>query len=40
MLKMLFYDGTMNKDKLRKFIVETEKEIKYTHGDRLFITNQ
>ena len=32
MLKMSFYDGTMNKDKLKKFIEETEKEIKYTHG--------
>ena len=32
MLKMSFYDGTMNKDRLRKFIEETEKEIKYTHG--------
>ena len=32
MLKMSFYDGTMNKDKLIKFIGETEKEIKYTHG--------
>lgn len=32
MLKMSFYDGTMNKDRLRKFIRETEKEIKYTHG--------
>ena len=32
MLKMSFYDRTMNKDKLREFIGETEKEIKYTHG--------
>ena len=32
MLKMSFYDGTMNKDRLKKFIEKTEKEIKYTHG--------
>ena len=32
MLKMSFYDGTMDKDRLKKFIEETEKEIKYTHG--------
>jgi len=31
MLKMSFYDETLNKDRLRKFTEETEKEIKYTH---------
>ena len=32
MLKMSFFDGSMNKEKLKEFIRETEKEIKYTHG--------
>jgi len=32
MLKMSFFDGTMNKDELRTFVRETEKEIKYTFG--------
>jgi hypothetical protein len=32
MLKMSFFDGSMDKEKLKEFIRETEKEIKYTHG--------
>jgi hypothetical protein len=32
MLNMSFFDGSMDKEKLKEFIRETEKEIKYTHG--------
>ena len=32
MLKMSFFDGSMDKEKLKEFIRETKKEIKYTHG--------
>lgn len=31
-LKMSFYDGTLNRDKLIDFIKETTKPIKYTIG--------
>lgn len=34
MLKMSFYDGTMDKDKLKEFIMKTQKKIRYTHGLR------
>ena len=32
MLKMSFYDGTLNRAKAKEFIVETEKPLKYTYG--------
>jgi hypothetical protein len=32
MLKMSFYDGSLNREKLKKFIQETEKPIRYTYG--------
>gem|GEM_PF-1300603 len=32
MLKMSFYDGTLNREELKKFIQETEKPIRYTYG--------
>lgn len=32
MLEMSFYYGTLNKEKLKKFVEETEKPIKYTYG--------
>ena len=32
MLKMSFYDGTLNEDTLRDFIKITNKPIYYTHG--------
>lgn len=32
MLKMSFYNGTMDRKKLKKFIEETEKPIRYTYG--------
>lgn len=31
-IKMSFYNGTMNKDKLKVFIEDTDKDIKYTYG--------
>lgn len=34
MLKMSFYDGTMDKEKLKEFILNTDKKIRYTHGLR------
>jgi hypothetical protein len=33
-IKMSFYDGTMNKDRLKAFIEETDKPIRYTYGLR------
>ena len=32
MLKMSFYNGTLNKQALKAFVAETEKPICYTHG--------
>ena len=32
MLKMSFYNGTMKKKELEKFITETKKPIRYTYG--------
>ncbi len=32
MLKMSFYNGTLNRDELIKFISETSKPIRYTYG--------
>lgn len=32
MLKMSFYNGTLDKERLKKFIGETNKPIRYTHG--------
>jgi hypothetical protein len=32
MLDMSFYHGTLDKEKLKKFIHETNKPIKYTYG--------
>jgi len=32
MLKMSFYDGSLDKEELKKFIRKTEKPIKYTYG--------
>lgn len=32
MLKMSFYDGTLNKEKLKEYINSAKKEIRYTHG--------
>lgn len=32
MLKMSFYDGTMDKEKLKQFIASCEKQILYTYG--------
>ena len=32
MLKMSFYDGTLDKAKAKEVIAETEKELKYTYG--------
>jgi hypothetical protein len=31
-LKMSFYNGTLKKDELKEFILNTEKPIRYTHG--------
>lgn len=32
MLKMSFYDGTLDREELRKFIENYKKPIKYTYG--------
>ena len=32
MLKMSFYNGTLNRDVLKNFIENTNKEIRYTFG--------
>lgn len=32
MLKMSFYDGTLNKQALKAFVAETKKPICYTYG--------
>lgn len=32
MLKMSFYDGTLDRNKLREFLEKTKKPIKYTIG--------
>ncbi len=32
MLKMSFMNGTMDREKLKEFIDETEKPIRYTYG--------
>lgn len=32
MLKMSFYNGTLNRKELIEFVQETEKPIKYTYG--------
>lgn len=32
MLKMSFYDGTLNRNALKDFITNTDKEIRYTYG--------
>lgn len=32
MLKMSFYDGTLNRKKLIEFIENTDKRIEYTYG--------
>ena len=32
MLKMSFYNGSMDREKLKDFILETDKPILYTHG--------
>lgn len=35
MLKMSFYDGTLDRDKANEFIATTEKPFKYTVGLRM-----
>ena len=32
MLKMSFYDGTLNRDIAKEIITNTDKELKYTYG--------
>lgn len=32
MLKMSFFNGTLNKEDLIKFVENTDKEIRYTYG--------
>lgn len=32
MLEMSFYKGTLDRDKLKEFILSTDKPIKYTYG--------
>lgn len=32
MIKMSFYNGTLNRDELKDFINQTEKDILYTYG--------
>ena len=32
MLKMSFYNGTLNRTKAKEFIAETSKPLKYTYG--------
>lgn len=32
MIKMSFYNGTLDKNKLKEFIKTTDKDIRYTYG--------
>ena len=32
MLKMSFYDGTLNRDEAKEVIINTDKDLKYTYG--------
>jgi hypothetical protein len=32
MLKMSFYDGSLNRNKAKEFVTETNKPLRYTYG--------
>lgn len=48
MLKMSFYDGTLNREEAKEYILNSEKPCKYTYGlgyrnpatDHIFITKE
>ena len=48
MLKMSFFDGTLNREKAKEYILNSEKPCRYTYGlgyrspgtDKIFITKE